>query len=103
MSITTTTPENADAYGRFTVVTRQLATGADIDPATGAAFPPGSVISVHRAPLQPGTWGDAGAWLPTDVSAQDATIQAFAAALWITAVVDAFKAAFPFDPSPAAP
>lgn len=96
MSITTVTPENVDAYGRFTVVTRTLADGSDTDPATGQPYPVSSVMTVHREPLAPGHW-EAENWVATDVSDQPNNIQAFAAVLWTAAVVNAFKAAFPAE------
>lgn len=100
MSITTVTPENVDAYGRFTVVTRALADGSDVDPASGQPFTVSTVMSVHRAPLAPGHW-EGETWVATDVSGQPANIQAFAAALWTAPVVAAFKTAFPVAAEPA--
>lgn len=103
MSITTITPEGVDAYGRFFVVTRKLADGTDIDPATGQPYPLSTVMAPgpHRVQIGPGSWDETGAWVPTDMSGQDATIQAFAASLWSSGVVAAFKAAFPWvDPAP---
>jgi hypothetical protein len=94
--ITTVTPENADAYGRFSVVTRALADGSDTDPASGTPYPVSTVMSVHRAPLAPGHW-EGTTWVATDVSDQPANIQAFATALWTAPVVAAFKAAFPAE------
>lgn len=81
-------PENLDALGRFTIVTRTV--NAET----------GEVVGVHRAPVAPGSWDDAGNWVPTVVADLPEGVQAFAQALWTDGAVARFKAALPWVPSP---
>lgn len=81
-------PENLDALGRFTIVTRTV--NAET----------GEVVGVHRAPVAPGSWDDAGNWVPTVVADLPEGVQAFAQALWTDGAIARFQAALPWMPSP---
>ncbi len=48
--------------------------------------------SFHRHSLQPGTLGESDALVDTDISGEDADVQAICNAAWTTTVKDAYKA-----------
>ena len=48
--------------------------------------------SFHRHSLQPGTLGESDALVDTDISGEDADVQAICTAAWTTTVKDAYKA-----------
>lgn len=79
-------PENPDQFGRFTVVTREMAED-------------GTITGVHRQPVAPGSFVD-GVWSPTDAAALPESVRAFATGLWTDATIARFRAAFPWEPPP---
>jgi hypothetical protein len=48
--------------------------------------------SFHRHSLQPGTLGESDALVDTDISGEDADVQAICNAVWTDAVKEAYKA-----------
>jgi hypothetical protein len=55
--------------------------------------------SFHRHSLQPGTLGESDALVDTDISGEDADVQAICNAVWTQAVKDAYKAKLIADKS----
>lgn len=82
---TTTTFENLNQYGTFTIVT---ITKDDNDVSIGN----------HRKTIELGYWSDANTFVMTDMSGEDQATQAFATNAWTADVITAFKAKFPFRP-----
>lgn len=77
-------PDRLDECGRFTIVTRELASD-------GTFGPP------HRAPVEPGHW-EGGVWVATAVDELPVEVRDLATALWTSEVVNRFKERFPWVP-----
>lgn len=72
-----------------------------MDDGTGTGNLVDFVTRANRRSITPGIFTDATTFIPTDMSAEASNVQAFAAQQWTQAVVAAYKAAFPFVPTPA--